>query len=324
MTKSAARRWQPLLGKFDIAGPSSITYHGSKGTDEKEGRSYPRVGMIMSDQKFTGGAISARISYKKAEVTPSVQFVVFRNPMDDSNIRVGLEGGEYDEKEPRFQLFGRFSAVLVDNSKQTDRYSVLSQSTWLEHPETEEIQLRVENIGSSLDVLANGVLILRHALSGPLPRSQCGLWFRASGDVQVEGFEVDEQRKRAFTVMQFSEPYHQIFADVIRPVIEAAGLEVDIASEFAGPGFIIKDIVDQIRRAEVIVADITPENPNVFYELGYADAIGKPAILLAERGRKLPFDVSGMRVLFYENTIPGKKQLEEGLARHLAAILSSS
>ena len=122
--------------------------------------------------------------------------------------------------------------------------------------------------------------------------------------------------------MQFSDPYHQIFADVIRPVIEGAGLEVDIASEFAGPGFIIKDIVDQIRRAEVIVADITPENPNVFYELGYADAIGKPTILLAERGRKLPFDVSGMRVLFYENTIPGKKQLEEGLTRHLKAVLS--
>jgi len=56
--------------------------------------------------------------------------------------------------------------------------------------------------------------------------------------------------------------------------------------------------------------------------LGYAHALGKPTILLAERGKgPLPFDISGYRVLFYENTIAGKKQVEEGLRKHLTAIL---
>jgi hypothetical protein len=50
-------------------------------------------------------------------------------------------------------------------------------------------------------------------------------------------------------------------------------------------------------------------------------ALGKPTILLAERGKQLPFDISGYRVLFYENTIGGKKQVEDGLKKHLAAIL---
>jgi nucleoside 2-deoxyribosyltransferase len=72
--------------------------------------------------------------------------------------------------------------------------------------------------------------------------------------------------------------------------------------------------------AEVVIAEITPENRNVFYELGYAHALGKPTIMLAERGTDLPFDVSGYRVLLYENTIAGKKQVENGLREHLKAI----
>jgi hypothetical protein len=44
-------------------------------------------------------------------------------------------------------------------------------------------------------------------------------------------------------------------------------------------------------------------------------------ILLAERGKQLPFDISGYRVLFYDNTIAGEKQVEDGFRKHLTAIL---
>jgi nucleoside 2-deoxyribosyltransferase len=84
---------------------------------------------------------------------------------------------------------------------------------------------------------------------------------------------------------------------------------------------ILHDIAQGIVDAKVVVAEITPANQNVFYEIGYAHALGKPTILLAERGKQLPFDISGYRVLFYENSIAGKKQVEEGLKKHLQAIL---
>jgi nucleoside 2-deoxyribosyltransferase len=80
--------------------------------------------------------------------------------------------------------------------------------------------------------------------------------------------------------------------------------------------------VTQINTAKVVIADITPENPNVFWEVGYAHANRKPTILVAEKGRKLPFDVSGFRILFYENTIAGKRLVEDGLRKHLKAILT--
>ena len=87
------------------------------------------------------------------------------------------------------------------------------------------------------------------------------------------------------------------------------------------PGIILEDIVRGIVESKVIIAEITPPNQNVFYELGYAHALRKPAILLAEEGKALPFDISGYRCLFYENSIGGKRRIEEGLAKHLNAIL---
>jgi hypothetical protein len=66
-----------------------------------------------------------------------------------------------------------------------------------------------------------------------------------------------------------------------------------------------------------------PNNPNVYFEVGYALVMKKPTILLARKGTSLPFDVAGFRVLFYEDSIGGKGKLEEGLRRHLAAILGS-
>lgn len=84
----------------------------------------------------------------------------------------------------------------------------------------------------------------------------------------------------------------------------------------------MEDIIRGIETAQIIIAEITPANENVFYEVGYAHALKKPTILLANKKdrEKLPFDLSGFRVLFYENSIGGKRQVEEGLKKHLKAI----
>src|SRR5262245_42532529 len=87
------------------------------------------------------------------------------------------------------------------------------------------------------------------------------------------------------------------------------------------PGIILEDIRRGLVESEVIVAEITPVNANVFYELGYAHALGKPTILLADRSSAtLPFDVSGYRCIFYDNTIHGKRAVEDDLRRHLLNI----
>ena len=74
--------------------------------------------------------------------------------------------------------------------------------------------------------------------------------------------------------------------------------------------------------ASIIIADITMDNPNVFYELGYSHAIGKNTILLAdaEKRQKMPFDISGFRTIFYSNSIAGKREIERNLNNYIETI----
>lgn len=121
--------------------------------------------------------------------------------------------------------------------------------------------------------------------------------------------------------MQFTENYDTLYREVIEPTCRAFGYEVVRADDFYTSGLIIEDITQSIRDATVVIADVTPDNANVFYEVGYAHGIEKPTILLSDRKReKLPFDISGFRTLFYDNTIGGKGEVEDRLAKHLENI----
>jgi len=108
---------------------------------------------------------------------------------------------------------------------------------------------------------------------------------------------------------------------VILPTAKALDLKVIRIDEIAGPGIIFEDIKRQIAEAKIVVAEITAPNQNVFYELGYAHALNKPTILLAQRGKELPFDIRSYRVIFYDDSIGGKPALERDLKKHLEAIL---
>lgn len=134
--------------------------------------------------------------------------------------------------------------------------------------------------------------------------------------------KVAKELPTAFVVMQYTEPYTFLYSDVIEPVAKEMKLRPYRAADVAGPGVILQDIIQGIAEAKVVIAEITPPNPNVFYELGYAHALGKPTILLADRRvEKLPFDVSGYRCIFYSDSIHGRKDVEDNLRKHLGALM---
>ena len=61
-------------------------------------------------------------------------------------------------------------------------------------------------------------------------------------------------------------------------------------------------ITDAVRSSDFIVVDVTRQNPNVFYELGFAHALRKPTILIAssEATGALPSDLAGFQYIVYE------------------------
>src|SRR5437763_1491957 len=84
------------------------------------------------------------------------------------------------------------------------------------------------------------------------------------------------------------------YAEVIGPVCQEFGFDCVRGDDVYNNGLIIEDISRSIREASVVIADVTPNNPNVFYEVGFSHGLNKPTILLSDRKRdSLPFDVSG-------------------------------
>ena len=185
-----------------------------------------------------------------------------------------------------------------------------------------KVSVRLE--GQSAQVLVDQIAVAEVTLPHPLLGDQVGLLAWGAKSVTFHEPHVTEGQPRAFVVMQFAEPYNSLYVEVIKPVAERAGFSAFRGDDVFRPGIILQDIVRSIVSADVIVAEITPANPNVFYELGYAHAIDKPTVLLAEKppneSARLPFDVSGFRVIFYDNSIRGKRVVEELLQQHLTNI----
>ena len=69
-------------------------------------------------------------------------------------------------------------------------------------------------------------------------------------------------------------------------------------------------VLNHIRLAEFIIADLTFERPNCYYEIGYAHALGKKVILTARRGTEIHFDISNFSVIWYNSMSELERKLK--------------
>src|SRR5215217_1908457 len=89
----------------------------------------------------------------------------------------------------------------------------------------------------------------------------------------------------------------KVLRQIIRPAVKECGYEAVRADEIEKPGLISRQVVRRIMDDDLVVADLTGHNPNVFYELAVRHAVGKPLVQLIDRDEKVPFDVSTMRTI---------------------------
>jgi hypothetical protein len=126
-----------------------------------------------------------------------------------------------------------------------------------------------------------------------------------------------------FVMMPFAAPLGAYYESVYKPAIEKAGLQpVRADAEIFGAGKIMDQVWSGIRRAKVLVAELTSRNPNVFYELGLAHALKKPVVLVSSNEGDVPFDLKHIRVIYYDVTDPfwGQKLLAKVAENILSAI----
>ncbi|WNV03665.1 hypothetical protein RP726_14595 [Candidatus Methylospira mobilis] len=127
--------------------------------------------------------------------------------------------------------------------------------------------------------------------------------------------------KKCFVLMPFDEKYREVYAEVYKPACADNGLECWRVDEIARPGSITRDIVEGILDADILIADLTSRNPNVFYELGIAHTVGNKTIMTAQRISDVPFDIANFRVLFYEQSISGSRKLFTELDKAIKELL---
>lgn len=107
----------------------------------------------------------------------------------------------------------------------------------------------------------------------------------------------------------------------IQNVGRAVGMRVNRADNIWEHHTIIQDIVSLIARSRIIVADCTEKNPNVFYEVGIAHAIGREVILITQNMDHIPFDLRHHRALTYLPNGEGLAKLEDQLAERVRSLL---
>jgi hypothetical protein len=116
----------------------------------------------------------------------------------------------------------------------------------------------------------------------------------------------DKARKKCFVVSPIggegtAERRHadMLLHGVILPVLEDK-FDVRRADGFSSPDIITARIIDCIVNWDLVVADLSFSNPNVFYEVGLRHMVAKPIIHMAAADTKLPFDTAAQRTIFFD------------------------
>lgn len=107
------------------------------------------------------------------------------------------------------------------------------------------------------------------------------------------------ESKKAFILMPFTESLNAVYDFLIKGALAEAGYQVKRADDIKSQSNILEDIVKGIIESDLIVADLTDSNANVYYELGIAHALQKKVVLITQEIEDLPFDLKSYRAIGY-------------------------
>lgn len=128
-----------------------------------------------------------------------------------------------------------------------------------------------------------------------------------------------------FVIMPFAPELDPVYRGVIKPLMADMQLRCVRGDEFASQrGSIIEEVWAALNNCRLVIADITGGNDNVFYELGIAHTLNKPAVILtqAETPEGVPFDIRHLRYIPYRNTDEGRLRLADDLRSAVTWLLA--
>lgn len=120
--------------------------------------------------------------------------------------------------------------------------------------------------------------------------------------------------------MPFAQEFRDVYLLGIRAAAEALNLQISrVDEQIFHKESILQRIYKHIEAADIIIAEMTGQNANVFYEIGYAHAKNKNCILITSKADDIPFDLRHHRHIIYESSIATLKQRLIEDIKHLAS-----
>jgi hypothetical protein len=121
------------------------------------------------------------------------------------------------------------------------------------------------------------------------------------GNRRWPGRDIWVDYPEVFVVMPFNEPWSdEVYNKMIKPAVEGANFRCERGDTPPRVGDLTQTIWNAIVEAGLIVADVSVVNPNVFYEIGLAHALGKDVFILKQREVTVPADFGGSHYYEYE------------------------
>jgi hypothetical protein len=127
-----------------------------------------------------------------------------------------------------------------------------------------------------------------------------------------------DQAPFVFAVMPFSDALKKVYTNGVKAACHELGVRCERADEQIFTEAIVSRIYDQIFNADIVIAEVSESNPNVYYEVGYARALGKRLLLVTQATSAIPFDLKGYPHIVYGGDV---ELLRRAVVTHVRALL---
>ncbi|MEX3954421.1 hypothetical protein [Trinickia sp. EG282A] len=133
-------------------------------------------------------------------------------------------------------------------------------------------------------------------------------------EMGVGDTQIDVETDLVFVLTPFDKEFIDDFYSV-KSTCESVGLRCVRGDEEHASGDIFSHILKLIAKSDFVIANISSRNPNVYYELGIAQALGKSAILVSRDKADLTFDLQSQRIILYKDVGDLSQKLKDMLLR---------
>jgi hypothetical protein len=143
---------------------------------------------------------------------------------------------------------------------------------------------------------------------------------------------------KCFVIMPFGDPKRDkkkfefltnLFTDWIKPTVEEIkydnlnNIECYRGDDVYKPGEIISHIIESLNTSDIVIADLSDRNPNVYYELGVRHAINNNTIIISSNLDDLPFDIRSLRAISYQYKIKKMVKFKKELRKAILSIVAN-